>query len=57
MKIVQDDKSIEIKNWPLAEELFVKWGFDVNQKEIAVNNIHEIAHQLNAWGIKTEWKF
>jgi len=43
------------RHWPLAEDLFVKWGLIPNQNnEIQVKNIDDIAPELSAWGIP--WK-
>lgn len=51
MIIFQSDKEVEIRDWALAEDLFIKWGYDVKQDRIAVNNIDDITAELSAWGI------
>ncbi len=50
------EKEIEIKNlhWPLAADLFMKWGHDINTNSIKVVSIDDITPELNAWGIP--WK-
>jgi hypothetical protein len=50
----QQEQELEIYNhhWPLAEDLFVKWGMTPdNDNVIKVSNIHDIAPELSAWGI------
>lgn len=57
--IVKDalNREAEIKDghWPLAEELFLKWGYDVSTSEIEVKDVFKITSELSAWGIP--WKF
>lgn len=57
MIIYQGDKEVEIRDWPLAVDLFIKWGYDVNQESIAVRNLDEITPELSVWGIPWKWNF
>ena len=48
---------VEIKNqhWPLAEDLFLKWGITPPQDNvIKVVDVYDITPELSAWGIP--WK-
>lgn len=55
MIIFQGEKEVEIRNWALAEDLFIKWGYDVNQDRIAVKNLDDITPELSVWGIPWKW--
>jgi hypothetical protein len=46
---------VEVVNWPVAEPLFSKWGYDVDQEEIKVSELFNILSELSAWGIT--WKY
>lgn len=54
--IILDSKNRELeidnRHWPLAEDLFNKWGMAPNSNnEINVADIDDIAPELSAWGI------
>ncbi len=54
------EKEIEIKNlhWPLAADLFMKWGHDITTDKVHVLDIDDIIPELSAWGIpwkRTSW--
>lgn len=54
--LVEDSKKeqLEILNhhWPLAEDLFAKWGCYPNHENVVkVKDVHDIAPELSAWGI------
>ena len=55
MIIYKDEIEVEIKNWAIAEEIFVKWGYDVKQDRIEVKNIFDVTSELSAWGVP--WKY
>lgn len=57
MIIYQGDKEVTIKDWILAENLFVKWGYDVDQDRIEVRNLDDITPELSAWGIPWKWNY
>lgn len=50
------ERELEIRNkdWPLAEDLFIRWGYSSTDNEIRVSNINDITSELSAWGIP--WK-
>lgn len=66
MKLIQGDKQAEINtisNWPLIEDLFIKWGYPISLLEAAktkddirikVSDMNKITSELSAWGIP--WK-
>lgn len=58
MLIIDSKKEqLEISNihWPLAEDLFIKWGHQPTQdNRIYVADVNDIAPELSAWGIP--WK-
>jgi hypothetical protein len=59
MKLIQGDRKLvvnTISNWPLIEDLFIKWGHaDITpNSEIEVNSIDSMSLELSAWGIP--WK-
>lgn len=57
MKIIDSrKKEIEINNvyWPLAVDLFLKWGHNVETQDIHVINVDDITPELSTWGIP--WK-
>jgi len=49
---------IEDRNWSLAIDLFVKWGYPERTleqaKKIKVTNVYKVSGELSAWGIP--WK-
>ena len=57
MIIYQGDKEVEIRDWTIAEDLFIKWGYDVKQERIAVKNLDDVTPELSAWGIPWKWKY
>lgn len=44
-------REVEIRDWALAEDLFVKWGYDVEQDSIEVEYLDDITLELSVWGI------
>ena len=59
MLLVEGDKEVNVNtmsNWPLIEDLFVKWGHNSIQKDsvISVTDVERITSELSAWGIP--WK-
>jgi len=58
MKVVDtNNKKIEFKNtyWPLAEDLFLRWGMKPTQDNvIKVTDVEVVAIELAAWGIPWE---
>lgn len=57
MIVCQNDKEIEIRDWALAEDLFIKWGYDVKQNRIETKNLSDITVELTVWGIPWKWNF
>ncbi len=69
MKLVQNGKEVTINtnsNWPLIEDLFIKWGHEIAAIKIAkqgdanivVRDMDAVTSELSAWGIpwkRTEW--
>ncbi len=60
MKLTQGDKEVTVNtlsNWPLIEDLFVKWRYPVTSKDevIEVINLDMVTSELSAWGIP--WKY
>jgi len=57
MKITQGIREITIeeRNIPLVEDLFVKWGFPVSEN-IAVTDLNTVLAELRAWDIPWTWK-
>lgn len=61
MIISDGTKSVEIKNsqWPIAEGLFLKWGYTAIENSVSVKNIDDITPELSSWGIpwrRTSWE-
>lgn len=57
MLLTQEDKEVFIQehHWPLAIDLFNKWGYDTSDAAtLEVKNIDDITSELSAWGIP--WK-
>ena len=56
--IIKDaqNKVVEISqfHWPLAVDLFMKWGHTTIGNEIDVVDVDDITPELSAWGIP--WK-
>lgn len=63
MIIAQKNKEVTIspQNWPLAVDLFIKWGYDVNEEDrLEVSHIDDITSELSVWGIpwtRTKWDY
>lgn len=57
MLVKDNNKKIEITefNWPLAEDLFIKWGHSVESNQIEVKDIDDVTPELSAWGIPWKW--
>lgn len=57
MILFEDEKRIEINSsdWILASDLFIKWGYDVEQQEIQVIDMDDITRELKVWGIPFKW--
>lgn len=45
---------IEDRNWPLAVDLFSKWGLVEQDNKITVPDVYKVSGELSAWGIP--WK-
>lgn len=58
MHILDRTREVEIKpmHWPLASDLFVKWGYDVTGDVIEVANIDDITPELSTWGVPWKWR-
>lgn len=57
MIIFQGDREAIVKDWPQAEDLFVKWGYDVKNKDrIEVRKLDDLLPELTVWGIVWKWK-
>ena len=56
MIITDGKREVEISNfhWPLAEDLFLKWGHEITKDKIEVVDVYDITPELSAWGIP--WK-
>lgn len=65
MRIKDNLKEVKINtlNWPLVDDLFVKWGYDASvvkdaythpETVLTVYNADTITQELSAWGIP--WK-
>lgn len=71
MKLIQGELEIQvntISNWPLIEDLFMKWGYDSadldaaksSEVKLQVSDINHISCELSAWGIpwkRTKWNY
>lgn len=58
MKVIyQGDKEVIVRDWALAEDLFIKWGYDVKQERIAVKNLNDTMAELSVWGIPCKWNY
>lgn len=68
MKLIEKDREVEIsdRNWPLAIDLFLKWGYpetlltQPNTKGLKVFDIDKITCELSAWGIpwkRNKWSY
>lgn len=55
--IFQGDKEVIVRDWALAEDLFIKWGYDVKQERIEVKKLEDITPELSVWGIPWKWNF
>jgi hypothetical protein len=55
MIIYQNDREVITDNI-LAEDLFIKWGYDVKQERIEVKNLNDVTSELSMWGIPWKWK-
>ena len=44
-------KEVFVKDWILAEDLFIKWGYNTKQDCIEVRNLDDITPELSVWGI------
>ncbi len=62
--ILSDSRKNEVEirecHWPLAEDLFLKWGHKIesNATIVYVIDVDDITPELSAWGIpwkKTKW--
>lgn len=57
MIIFQGDREVDVKDWVLAEDLFVKWGYNVKNKDkIEVRKLDDLLPELTVWGIVWKWK-
>ncbi len=64
MKLIKGNKEVKVNtmsNWPLIEDLFIKWGYtDVKPDvELKVTDIENVTSELSAWGIpwkQTKWE-
>lgn len=47
------NREVEIRqqHWPLAIDLFLKWGHRIDGNSIDVINVDDITPELSAWGI------
>lgn len=57
MIIFQGNKSVLIQDRILAEDLFIKWGYDVKQERIEVKNLNDVTSELSVWGIPWKWNY
>ena len=69
MKVSQGNREIDVNttsNWPLIEDLFIKWGYSVVSLELAKagkatlqeQNVEKLGSELSVWGIpwkRTKW--
>ena len=58
MKIVDSQKrAVEISNrhWPLAADLFAKWGHNIDSDVFKVRDVEDITPELSAWGVPWKW--
>lgn len=46
------DLEISDRHWSIAENLFVKWGYDVSKPIITSK---DVSGELSAWGIPWKW--
>lgn len=52
----QREVVIQNHHWPLAEDLFLKWGMSPSfDNIIKVVDIDDISPELSAWGIPWKW--
>ena len=59
MIIFQDDKEVEIhdREWVLAEDLFLKWGYTPKGDKLEVEDISDVTAELSVWGIPWKWNY
>jgi hypothetical protein len=57
MIISDGTRELEIKpqNWSLAENLFIKWGYNVDDYMIEVDDIDSVTPELSVWGVPWKW--
>ncbi len=50
------EREVEVaqKDWPLAADLFLKWGHKIEGSEVHVIDVDDFTPELSAWGIP--WK-
>ncbi len=63
MKLNKNNREVEISdsNWTLAKDLFIKWGYNVEDPaQLEVDDLDKITCELSAWGIpwkRTKWDY
>lgn len=55
MIIFKDDQEVEIRDVILAEDLLIKWGYEIKDR-IEVKNLSDVTSELSVWGIPWKWK-
>lgn len=57
MIISDEHYSVEIhpRHWPLAADLFIKWGHKIQSDKIDVIDVNDITPELSVWGVP--WKY
>lgn len=60
MKLIENDREVEVSNTPLLEDLLIKWGYDFSKQNILVKDVDKLTTELSAWGIpwkRTKWSY
>lgn len=60
MKLVEENKEVEVQDIPLLEDLLHKWGYTLIDNKLKVKDIDKITCELSAWGIpwkRTKWDY
>lgn len=54
MIIYKDDQEVEVRDLVLAEDLFIKWGYEIKDR-VEVKDLYDITSELSVWGIPWKW--
>lgn len=57
MIIYKGNQEVTIRDVVLAEDLLLKWGYDVKQERIEVKDLYDVTSELSVWGVPWKWNF